>query len=135
MDRKCKTGVTVNMLLGPVTALLLLRVIVPVLMLTSAHRYADKFLLSFNIQSKEGYVTVLTAFAYEVIFATVIDGTEFMASDRSTVLYYPSLEVGDDSSVAESPPESRLLRLKFRFLYLLKKLTIQTSTTRLKNHD
>jgi len=85
MDRKHKTGEVIAYLLTTVTGTLLLPVVVPVIMSMNTRGYADGHSLMPDVQSRDGFANVLTAFAYVAVFTAPNLGMVIFASGGGTV--------------------------------------------------
>lgn len=102
MGRNRRGREVVAYLLAMVAGALLLPVISPVIICTNASGYPDEDSSTLGIQSVDGVVSILTAFANVVVFAASIRGIAF---DGGTVLDSPLLRVDRDGLVAGSALE------------------------------
>lgn len=104
MNRKHKTGEVVAYLLATVAKTLLRPTIAPVIMWTNPRRYADEGPPIPDIHSGDGFISILTAVVYMVVFAALIRGIAFSATDGETVLDSPSAGTDGDKQTADLIP-------------------------------
>ncbi|WP_049942807.1 MULTISPECIES: hypothetical protein [Haloarcula] len=102
---KNSTQEVVACLLATVAGTLLPTVTTPLMMWTDAHWYANKESPMPGIQSGEGYVSILTAFAYVAVFTVLVRGITFLSAGGETVHDSPSAGVDGDGSATGTLPE------------------------------
>jgi hypothetical protein len=105
MNIKNRAQEVVTCLLATVAGTLLPTVTAPLIMWTDANWYANEESSIPGIQSRDGCVSILTAFAYVAILTAVVRGIAFLRAGGETVHDSPSAGVDSDGSATGSLPE------------------------------